>query len=151
VHTDPSPTVRNLGFGPTEIVSSTTLVKALTRVRTFFSVLVIHTASPPNATANEPGATSISAPTLFVAGSTRASVPLLSVIIQYEPAPIAMPPSLLPIVDGNVAETLPVFRSIRETVLSPQFGTQRLPNPAASPEHGRAPTVMVSRITFFFG
>jgi hypothetical protein len=51
VHTDPSPTARNRGRGPTGIVSSTTLVRALTRVTTLFSVLVTHTASSPNATA----------------------------------------------------------------------------------------------------
>ena len=55
VHTAPSPTVRKRGFAPTGIVSSTTLVCALTRVSTFFSLLVIHTALPPNATANDPG------------------------------------------------------------------------------------------------
>ena len=37
----------------------------------------------------------------------------------------------------KVAETAPVFRSIREIVLSPQLGTQRLPKPVARPEQGR--------------
>src|SRR5262245_62406622 len=44
VQTDPSPTVRKRGFGPTAIDSSITLVCALTRVRTFLSELVTHTA-----------------------------------------------------------------------------------------------------------
>src|SRR4051794_25205008 len=57
VHTEPSPTVRKRGFGPTAIVSSMTLVWALTRVSTFFSALVTHTALPPKATAYEPDAT----------------------------------------------------------------------------------------------
>src|SRR5438552_1424325 len=49
---------------------------------------------------------------------------------------------------------------MRESVLSPQFGTQTLPKPHASPEHGRLPTstavttVLVftsRRWTVFFG
>ena len=61
--TAPSPTARNRGVGPTGMVCSTTFVKALTRVRTFFSLLVTHTASSPKAMPNEPGATEISATT----------------------------------------------------------------------------------------
>ena len=81
----------------------------------------------------------------------RASVPFASVIIQTLPAPIAMPPSLLPIVSGSVAVTLPVFRSMREMLGSPQLGTQTEPNPAARPEHGFLPTVIVSTIVLASG
>src|SRR5690242_8706157 len=49
---------------------------------------------------------------------------------------------------------------MRATVLSPQLGTYNDPNPAARPEHGRAPVEMVAtirlavgsmRVTVFFG
>src|SRR5260370_8487353 len=45
---------------------------------------------------------------------------------------------------GKLAVTVLVLRSTRETVLSPQLGTQRLPNPMARPEQGLLPTVTVS-------
>ncbi len=45
---------------------------------------------------------------------------------------------------GIVAVTLPVFRSTLLSVWSPQLGTQRLPNAAARPEHGRLPTGIVA-------
>ena len=67
------------------------------------------------------------------------------------PEPVARPPSLLPIVNGNVAVTLPVLRSIRDTLGSPQFGTQRLPKPTVNPEHGFLPTAIVSTILLAFG
>ena len=67
------------------------------------------------------------------------------------PAPLASPPSLSPIVSGRVAVTFPVFRSMRETLGSSQLGTQRLPKPAASPEHGPLPTAIVSTIVLAFG
>ena len=38
--------------------------------------------------------------------------------------------------------------STREMVLSPQFGTHTLPKPAASPEHGRFPTVTAAATAF---
>src|SRR6266700_1684983 len=87
----------------------------------------------------------------LVAGSMRASVPLLSVTIQMLPAPAAMEPSVLPMAQGMVAVTLPVLRSTRESVWSPQLGTQRLPNPAARPEHGRFPTSIVPAAALVFG
>src|SRR5579871_3005779 len=40
--------------------------------------------------------------------------------------------------------------SMRETVLSPQLGTQMLPNPAASPEQGRLPTAMTAVTVLVF-
>src|SRR5580765_242357 len=76
------------------------------------------------------------------------------------PAPAAIDPSVLPLVVLIVAETAPVFKSTRLTVWSPQFGTQRLPKPAATREQGALPTVTVavtvfglgsSRDTLFFG
>src|SRR5688500_9144579 len=57
VQTEPSPTARNRGRGPTVMTSSTTWLCGLTRVSTPFSVPVTHTAPSPKATANEPGAT----------------------------------------------------------------------------------------------
>src|SRR5258708_8973958 len=81
----------------------------------------------------------------------RASVPLASVIIHTLPAPVARPPSVLPVPNGTVAVTLPVFRSTRESVWSPQFGTHRLSKPIASPEHGLLPTVTVSAVLLVFG
>ena len=83
----------------------------------------------------------------------------MSVRIQKLPAPIATPPSESAMVMGNVACGLPSLRSSRVIVESPQLGTQTLPNPAASPEHGCFPTangVMAllfgsSRPTVFFG
>src|SRR3954451_13006619 len=88
---------------------------------------------------------------VLVAGSMRASVPLLSVIIQMLPPPATIEPSELPIVMGMVAATAPVFRSSREIVLSPQFGTHRLPNAAARPEQGRLPTGTVAATVFEVG
>src|SRR3954454_14199124 len=144
VQTPPSPNVRNRGALPTEIVSTTRFVFGSTRVRRLRSVLVIQTAPSPNVTQYDPAATRISATTLLSAGSMRASVPFLSVIIHTLPAPVAIPPSVSPIAIGKVAVTLSVLRSTRERVLSPQFGTHRLPNPIVRPEHGLLPTGMTA-------
>src|SRR5215831_9246115 len=97
---------------------------------------------------------------LFVAGSIRERTPFLSVSIQTESMLVAIPPSLLAGAKGRVALTLFVFVSMRDIVLSPQFGTQILPKPQASPEHGRLPTSTAAttvlvftsrRWTVFFG
>src|SRR5262245_47195326 len=69
----------------------------------------------------------------------RARVPFASVITHTLPAPVATPPSELPIVTGIFAVTPLVLRSIRASDFAPHCGTQRLPNPAARPEHGAAP------------
>ena len=45
----------------------------------------------------------------------------------------AIPPSLCEGGMGRVAVTWLVFRSMRASPLSPQMGTQMLPNPAANP------------------
>src|SRR5712691_7369668 len=87
----------------------------------------------------------------LVAGSKRASVPFASVISQMLPAPATIDPSELPIVVRIVAVTAPVLTSIRDSVLSPQFGTQTLPNATARPEQGRLPVVMVAATVFVFG
>ena len=50
-----------------------------------------------------------------------------------------------------VAVTLPVFKSTRDSVWSPQLGTQRLPNAAARPEHGRLPTGIVAATVLVVG
>src|SRR5262245_40890656 len=62
-----------------------------------------------------------------------------------------MPPSESAIVIGKVACALPSLRSRRVMVESPQFGTHTLPNPAARPEHGCVPTVMVAITAALFG
>src|SRR5262245_55308927 len=81
----------------------------------------------------------------------RDRVPFASVIIQTLPAPVVRPPSSFPIVSFSVAEILPVPRSRRETLGSPQLGTQRLPKPAARPEQGALPTGIVATIALAFG
>ena len=67
------------------------------------------------------------------------------------PAAVANPPSLLPIVSGSVAVIFAVFRSTRDTLGSPQFGTHSDPKPVVNPEHGFFPTVMVSTILLALG
>src|SRR4051794_16387754 len=67
------------------------------------------------------------------------------------PAPATIDPSGLPIVVLIVAFTSPLFRSTRVIVLSPQCGTQSVPNAAARPEQGRAPVAIVAATVFVFG
>src|SRR5215467_7070560 len=141
----------NRGRGPTEIVSVTALVFASTRVTTLFSGLLTQIAPSAKTGATDPGATAISADTVFVAGSIRESVPLMSVHIQTASGDTAIPPSLLATPTGIVATSSLVLISTRASAgltpfstfgRSPQSGTQTLPNPAASPEQGRLPTSM---------
>src|SRR5437764_12028402 len=72
-------------------------------------------------------------------------------MIQTLSAPATIEPSLFPIVDGKVAVTAPLFKSTRAIVLSPQFGTHRLPNAVARPEHGPLPTGITAATVFVFG
>src|SRR5437763_16152075 len=72
-------------------------------------------------------------------------------MIQMLPAPAAIEPSLLAMVDRIAGVTAPVARSTRAIVLSPQLGTHRLPNATASPEHGSAPTASVAATVLAFG
>src|SRR5438874_8203531 len=72
-------------------------------------------------------------------------------MIQMLPAPAAIEPSLLAMVDRIAGVTAPVFRSTRAIVLSPQLGTHRLPNPAARPEHGPLPTGMIAATVLALG
>src|SRR3954463_8502883 len=81
----------------------------------------------------------------------RASVPFASVMIHTLPAPVTIDPSLFAIGEGNVAFTAPLFRSTRAIVLSPQFGTHRLPNPVARPEHGPLPIGITAATVLVFG
>src|SRR5262245_43303731 len=67
------------------------------------------------------------------------------------PAPETTEPSELPIAVPSVAFVSPVFRSSRVIVLSPQFGTQSVPNAAASPEHGRLPVAMMAATVLVLG
>src|SRR5690349_12598255 len=101
----------------------------------------------------EPGATSISAATLLVAGSMRESTPLMSVTTQTASGLAVRPPSLLAMPTGMVAVTWLALGSMRATEgftpfstlgRSPQSGTQMLPKAAARPEHGRLLTSMVA-------
>src|SRR5215831_7499044 len=88
---------------------------------------------------------------LFVAGSILDRTPCGSVKYQMLSSLAAIPPSVSAGPSGIVATTLFVATSIRESVLSPQFGTQTLPNPAASPEQGSLPTGTVAATLFVFG
>src|SRR6266487_3973094 len=81
----------------------------------------------------------------------RASVPLSSVITHTLSAPMTMDPSEFATPVRSVAVIAPVLRSRREMVWSPQFGTHRLPNPAARPEHGFFPAVTVVFTVFDAG
>src|SRR6478609_9717147 len=87
---------------------------------------------------------------MLLSGSIRASVPFASVMIQMLPPPATIDPSELPIVDRMVAVTVPVFRSTRLNVESPQLGTHKLPNAAARPEQGRLPTGIVVATVLVF-
>src|SRR5215207_2729801 len=120
----------NRGFGPTGIVSVTSLVLASTRVTTLCSLLDTQTAPSPYTAAGDPGAIGISATILFVFGSMRLSTPFLSDGSHTAFELAVMPPSLSAGPTGIVATTVLVLMSTRETVLSTQFGTQMLPNPA---------------------
>src|SRR6478672_8098007 len=140
----------NRGDLPTAIVSATRFVCGSTRATELCSVLVTHRASSPNASPYDPLTSEISATTLLVSGSNRASVPFLSIIIQTLPAPVAIEPSVSPMAVGMVAVVALVLRSILARVLSPQFGTHRLPNPTARPEQGCLPLPSSSVATILF-
>ena len=88
--------------------------------------------------------------TELVRGSIRESFPLGSVTSQTASSLVAMPPSLSPGPAGTVASTKFVWMFTREISLSPQLGDQMLPKPAARPEQGRLPTVIVAAILFVF-
>src|SRR6202046_5543061 len=81
----------------------------------------------------------------------RDKTPLASVTIHTASGLAAMPPSLCEGVAAMVAVTSFVLMSTRETVLSPQLGTQMLPKPAARPEHGRRPTVIAASTLLVLG
>src|ERR1043166_507928 len=151
VQTDPAPVVRNRGCGPTSRVAVTWFVLGSTRVSRFFSGVGTHTAPSPYTTPADFGAICIPAPILFVPGAMRESPPLASVTSHTPSGLTAMPPSLSAGGIGRVAVTWFVFISMRESVLSPQLGTHTLPNPAASPEHGLAPTVITAATGLVFG
>src|SRR5438552_9369540 len=72
-------------------------------------------------------------------------------MIHTLPAPVAIEPSLFAMPVRMVAAIAPLFRSTRAMVLSPQFGTHRLPNPTANPEQGPFPTGMTAADVFVFG
>src|ERR1700733_14532037 len=81
----------------------------------------------------------------------RTSVPLLSVRYQMLSSLAAMAPSVSARPSGLVAITLLVATSTRESVLSPQLGTQMLPNAAAKPAHGSFPTGTTVATLFVLG
>src|SRR5258707_13838908 len=70
---------------------------------------------------------------------------------QMLPAPATIDPSELPIVGRMVAVTAPVLTSTRDSVLSPQLGTQTLPNATARPEQGPLPVATGVPIAFVCG
>src|ERR1700674_850245 len=81
----------------------------------------------------------------------RDRVPFASVKYQMLSSLAAMAPAVSAGPSGIVATTLLVATSMRDRVLSPQFGTQTLPNPTASPEQGSLPTGMTAATLFVFG
>src|SRR5580693_3450702 len=81
----------------------------------------------------------------------RDRTPLASVTIHTASGLAAMPPSLCEGVAATAATTALVLMSTRETTFSPQLGTQMLPKPAASPEHGRRPTVIAASTLLVLG
>src|SRR5262245_18783981 len=113
--------------------------------------VVIQAAPSPNVRPAEPAGTVISAITLFSFGSMRETTPLGSLTTHTLPPPTAIPPSLAAGPTGIVASSSLVTIDTREMVLSPQFGTQMLSNPAAKPEHGRLPTVIAFTTVLVFG
>ena len=95
----------------------------------------------------------------FIRRANGAAAELLGTSTAYmagKPFPVfvdlaARPPSESAMPIGKVAVTLLVFRSTRDTVWSPQFGTHRLSKATAKPEQGALPTVTVSATLFVFG
>src|SRR5580658_1970653 len=81
----------------------------------------------------------------------RVRMPLVSVRYQILSSLAAMQPSVSAGPRGMVATTLLVATSTRESVLSPQLGTQILPNAAASPAHGSLPTGTTAATLLVFG
>src|SRR5437867_4635543 len=151
VQIEPPPAVRNLGLGPTSILSVTRFVFGSTRASRLLSVLLTQKAqSSPTTHANEPAGTCISATTVLVSGSILEMMPFASDNIHTLSALAAIPPSLFAGPAKTVATISFVFTPIRDIVLSPQLGTQMLPNPAASPEHGFFPTSIVAATVFVF-
>src|SRR5262245_47893502 len=148
---DPSPAAKNRGAKPVAMVSNNVVVFGSMQESKFFSVLVTQTRSSEKITPNDPGLMLISAAILLVVGSIRANTPFLSLHIQIDSAPTAIPPSELAMAVLIVAVTFPLLRLTRTTALSPQQGTQRLPKPMASPHAGFFPTAMTSLTVFVTG
>src|SRR5580698_1770715 len=97
---------------------------------------VTHSAVSPNVRLLQLAGMRISATTTFCSGSMRESVVLLSVKAQILSALAAIDGATLPVPTGNFLVTLPVLVSTRESVLSPQVGTQRLVKAEMPPPHG---------------
>src|SRR5206468_7861425 len=95
-----------------------------------------HTRPYPKTAVNEPGATLISAITLFVAGSIRETMPFGSLGIHADPAPKASPPSVFAGPTGTLATTWFVVTSMRYITFSSQLGDQSVPAAIIKPEHG---------------
>src|SRR6266446_3916793 len=101
------------GFGPTGISAITLLVAGWITLTTLLAVLETQTRLYPKTAVKESGGTRISAVISLVAGSMRDTRPLGSLGIHAEPAPKAMPPSLLAGPTGTFASTWLVVRSTR--------------------------------------
>src|ERR1700743_322487 len=106
VQTEPRPTARKRGFGPTLMVVVTRLVLGSTRVKVLPAVLVTQTAPSPYSAAKEPGGTAMSATALLVAGSMRVRTPFGSVKYQMLSSLAVMVPSVSAGPRGMVAATL---------------------------------------------
>src|ERR1019366_1332229 len=130
VQIEPSPAVRNRGFGPTGTDSNTLPAAASTATKTLLSNPVIQIMPALESGLKEPGGIEIFWRTVFVVGSIRLSVPFLSVTIQMLSPLAVIPPSGPAGAIGSVALIVFLTASIRTSAgLSPQSGTQMLPNP----------------------
>src|SRR5579859_3028098 len=108
VQTDPSPTVRKRGVGPTAMVETTLFVLGSIFSSALPAEELTHTNPPPNAGFSLPAGRSRLFVTVLVFGSIRTSR-LGFVTNHTEPSPIVIPPSLLAGSAGIVAVAFPVF------------------------------------------
>src|ERR1700694_3629714 len=136
VQTEPSPEVRNRGFGPTGNEVRTSPDEASTTVKTLLSTPVIQIMASLKSGLYEPGGITIRCRTVLDRGSMRVSVPFLSGTIQMLSLLAVIPPSAPAGPIRRMALIWFVFTSTRASVgVLPQTGTQTLPNPNARPEH----------------
>jgi hypothetical protein len=132
VQIEPSPAVRNRGFGPTGKEVRTSPDTTSTTVKMLLSTPVIQIMPPLKSGLYEPGGMAMRWRTAFDRGSMRVSVPFLSGTIQTLSVLAVIPPSAPAVPIGRMALIWFVFTSTRASEgLLPQTGTQTLPNPNA--------------------